>query len=651
MTVASTTLASVLADLALAHELAPWPCPAYFGPSTPPPAPAPHRYILVELIASGPRSLVYRALDTAFSDAALNTATPHTAGRPVIIKINPHHTDAPLEALAVARVKHPNVVRVLDAGLAPPPSAANDLETPVAYATMEPIDGRPLSDLIAEHPSGMRPRRAARLAAQIAAALQAIHAAALIHCDLKPDNILVDASDHVTVLDLDLARWSASTDARLRGGQGNLAYMAPERVRDAIDGEAIGPTTSSIANPLISPVPSQPAIASPNAVPPATPAADIYALGGILCTLLTGQPPHGSTHEEIRAFHAQGRQPDAPSAPAPLRRIIATATAANPADRYYAAALADDLNAWLDHRPQPHQPRTAMRSVGLWIRRNPLAALVAASLLIGAPTATILQARRNLDRANEIAAQVSDRIERHRAALRQATVRVARSFQSLSSQGLADTPSTAIFLLQRSMGPLNEAFAKAEAEQIPGGRPPASAAPTGRIPFGHLMSRHARYGVLMGVITRPDNQLAAMSFLERNAVRLGVITAALEIADAAPIEVARQELARLRAECKGVIPDTDATWSLLEIYAIAIDAADPARSTLDRAANRHRLRTLLAPALPTEARDAPLHAVANQSQMLTMLLHDIANPDAEPIQPVITPESTSPQYTPARDRP
>lgn len=116
----------------------------------------------------------------------------------------------------------------------------------------------------------------------------------------------------------------------------------------------------------------------------------------------------------------------------------------------------------------------------------------------------------------------------------------------------------------------------------------------------------------------------------------------------APLEalaVARQELARLRAECKGVTPDTDATWSLLEIYAIAIDAADPTRSTLDRAANRHRLRTLLAPALPTEARDVPLHAVARQSQTLMMLLHGIADPDAEPLQPVLTPETTTPDRT------
>ena len=149
------------------------------------------------------------------------------------------------EASLLRRVKHPNVIRALDAG--------QDTDgTP--YLVMDPVTGSSLAQLTKAGP--MPIARIASITAQLLAGLAAIHAAGVVHADIKSSNVMIDDADHVQIIDFGLARTMSRFD-----GKGMIAgtpsYMAPE----VITGE----------------------------VP--TAAADIYAVGAIVYEMLTGQPP------------------------------------------------------------------------------------------------------------------------------------------------------------------------------------------------------------------------------------------------------------------------------------------------------------------------------------------------------------------------
>ena len=171
------------------------------------------------------------------------------------------------------------------------------------FLAMRLIAGPTLKRLILD--DELDPRRSVRLLAQVAHALDAAHAAGLIHRDIKPQNILIDKGDHAYLADFGLIK--APDEARLTGtGQfiGTIDYVAPEQIQGD----------------------------------PATPASDCYALAGVLYECLTGEVPFPKP-SEAATLHAHvmsppptvsERRPDLPPA---LDGVIAQGMAKDPWSR------------------------------------------------------------------------------------------------------------------------------------------------------------------------------------------------------------------------------------------------------------------------------------------------------------------------------
>ncbi|MFI0351184.1 protein kinase [Actinomadura sp. 9N407] len=202
------------------------------------------RYRLESPLGHGGMGEVWRAVDTRLS-------------RPVAVKLlaEPADTDLRLaqrfqrEAEISARLRHPNIVVIHDAGE----------DGRLLFLVMELLDGDDLSAVIRRHPGGLPVERALRIAAQAADALGAAHDQGVVHRDIKPSNVMLLAGDHVMVLDFGIARHAGQiTD--LTGGAviGTPAYMAPEQFESGGDLDF---------------------------------RADLYALGVLLFALLTGRTP------------------------------------------------------------------------------------------------------------------------------------------------------------------------------------------------------------------------------------------------------------------------------------------------------------------------------------------------------------------------
>jgi tetratricopeptide (TPR) repeat protein len=262
------------------------------------------------------------------------------------------------EARAAAQLAgHPGIVGVYDLGSATLPDGA-----PVAWFSMELVRGDSLDTVI--NGGDLDVRTAVALVAEAARAAHHAHGHGLIHRDLKPANILVDAQGHAHVTDFglvalqdvhgDLTRITTS-DLLV----GTPAYMAPEQVNgDALD-----------------------------------PRADVWSLGATLYECLVGHPPfQGESVYSVltKLLHEPPPpiRPLDPDVPAEVEAIVMHALEKDPAARYpSAAALADDLEAWLAGRPVQAQRRASLTRIGLRARRARRAGLVAGAVLAGAALA------------------------------------------------------------------------------------------------------------------------------------------------------------------------------------------------------------------------------------------------------------------------
>lgn len=312
------TLSSVLADAAIVADMVPFPCLSDFGPSG--------RFRLEEVVGAGASSIVYRATDRQLASEGFEPQ--------VAIKLIRAQADASREAKALRRVEHPNVVRVLECGI-----ARDDL----SYVASDYIAGGDLSDLSMPVP----PKDAAGLVSKLARAMQAVHSAGLVHCDLKPSNVLMSKAGEPMLTDFGLAHWSSDRSGAPRG---NLAFMSPEQYY-------------SLDTAL-------------------TPPSDIYAIGGLLSYLLTGRNPHGSNAEEIKAFHESRAVPVLDGVPSDLEHIVRRAMDRERERRYHSAGeLADDLDRWTSGEPIPWVRYSRFKSVWMWTRRHPIRALAYAALI------------------------------------------------------------------------------------------------------------------------------------------------------------------------------------------------------------------------------------------------------------------------------
>lgn len=214
------------------------------------------------------------------------------------------------EAAAAAHLRHPNIVAVHDVG------EANGK----CFYTMDYFDGLSLAERLKAGPLPERP--AAQYLLTIARAIQHAHTAGILHRDLKPGNILLDASDVPHLTDFGLAKRLEADSSQTRTGMilGTPSYMAPEQAAGTKD---LGP------------------------------ACDVYGLGAVLYELLTGRPPFRSDTPLDTLLHVLERPPAPPRLLNPklardLETICLKCLEKDPRDRYpSAAALADDLERFL----------------------------------------------------------------------------------------------------------------------------------------------------------------------------------------------------------------------------------------------------------------------------------------------------------------
>ncbi len=340
------------------------------------------RYELTSEIGSGSTGVVYVGRDRHLSDAdaAALVAVKVIYERPEGAGTQGAELD---EAIKARRVDHANVVRVLDRGTT---------SEGLAFVVYELVQGTDLETWFTTRRRSLVPRDAARIVKDVALGVQAAHRAGLLHCDLKPQNILIDSVGVPRVADFGLATRIGANHGEDRAESttpaGNLAFMAPERFR------------------------REPGSLSP--------ASDIYALGALLFYLLTGEYASGATPAAIAATH---------SASAPrcrtcaclharridrvLSRVCARAMAPLPADRHDSAGeLAHDLEAWLLDRPVWSQSPSAFHLCWLWRRRHPVATVFLSAVLLGgsAGGATLAIARADAQQRRREAAAAEARL-------------------------------------------------------------------------------------------------------------------------------------------------------------------------------------------------------------------------------------------------
>ena len=247
------------------------------------------------------------------------------------------------EARVVSRLVHPNLVTIHEVGR----------EEGQPYLVMEYLTGRTLRGRLRGGPLTLD--EAARVLDQAAAGLDAVHAAGVIHRDIKPDSFMILPDGTVKLMDFGLARQEDDTIVTQADMMvGSPTYMAPEQ----ISGDAVGP------------------------------AGDIWALGVILYEMLAGRPPF--VGDRIVAVLEQITTADPPplrSVPPPVRMVLSRALAKNPAGRHPSAgALADDLRAALLAAPTPPPIVPAPPTAAVTSRGRPvpqIRLLIALAVLAG----------------------------------------------------------------------------------------------------------------------------------------------------------------------------------------------------------------------------------------------------------------------------
>ncbi len=255
------------------------------------------RYRVTELLGSGATASVWRAHDVLLD-------------RDVAVKrFHQRHSHGVAEARIAARVRHPNVAAVHDV-----------ITHDGSYGLVMDYYGRATLTALLRGGRRLPPRIVAALGLQLLAALQAVHAAGVVHCDVKPANLLLGDDGRLVLIDFGIAETGdePAHPARRNGDVvGSPAYMAPEVVR----GEAPGPP------------------------------ADLWSLGATLYTAVEGRPPF-PPGDPVPTLAAVLHDPPAPTRRAArlqplLTRLLAKDPAARPAHDAIHALLTDAYPAAL----------------------------------------------------------------------------------------------------------------------------------------------------------------------------------------------------------------------------------------------------------------------------------------------------------------
>ncbi len=253
------------------------------------------RYRMEKQLGSGGMAIVYQATDLMLE-------------RTIAIKVlKENFSSSPAfqerfkqEAKAAANLSHPNIVTVHDFGL-----DQNRL-----FIVMEFVPGTDLKQLIKESEGGLPIEKTSRLFIQACAGVGYAHRAGLIHCDIKPHNMLITPDNRLKVTDFGIARALASINPEERTNAiwGSPSYFSPEQAAGA----------------------------------PPSPASDVYSLGIVLYEMVTGRLPFPPTNPEQAALDHRLKDPPSPREFNPqiseeLEKIILKVLSKEPSARYRTA--------------------------------------------------------------------------------------------------------------------------------------------------------------------------------------------------------------------------------------------------------------------------------------------------------------------------
>jgi serine/threonine protein kinase/Tfp pilus assembly protein PilF len=298
-------------------------------------------YELLEEIGRGGQGVVFRA-----RQKSLNRTVALKAVSLGQWASKAHLKRFRLEAEAAAKLEHPGIVPIHEVGE----------RDGSCYFSMKFVEGGQLDEVIKREPMSIH--HAAELIAKVARTVHYAHEHCILHRDIKPGNILLDAKGEPLLTDFGLARLTEfeSTVTRTMEVMGTPSYMAPEQ-----------------------------AVGNNAAVSRAT---DVYGLGAVLYQLLTGRAPFvgGTTYETIKlVLDTEPRRPRLwnRKIDRDLSTICLKCLEKDPQRRYSSAlALAQDLEHWLKHEPIRAR-RTGILSRGRkWARRNPSSAALVTLLIL-----------------------------------------------------------------------------------------------------------------------------------------------------------------------------------------------------------------------------------------------------------------------------
>ncbi len=260
------------------------------------------RYEIVQMLGEGGMGSVYKARDLELDRfVALKVIRPEFALHEEVLKRFKQ------ELILARKITHKNVIRIFDLG---------EIDG-VKFITMEFIEGKDLSSLAKEK---LAPEKSAEIIYQVCTALEAAHSEGVVHRDLKPQNIMLDKSGRVIVMDFGIARTMELGAGMTNTGAliGTPDYMSPEQVM----GEHVDARS------------------------------DLFALGIIFYQLLLGQLPYKADTVQQAMFkrtREQSKRPIEvdPEVPAVLSDIVTKSLQLDPALRYQSAVeIQQDIDAW-----------------------------------------------------------------------------------------------------------------------------------------------------------------------------------------------------------------------------------------------------------------------------------------------------------------
>jgi WD40 repeat protein len=396
-----------------------------------------------------------------------------------------------VEAEAVARLRHPHIVQIYEIGEA----------GGLPYVALEYLDGGTLANRLRGVPQPPRP--SAQLVEVLARAMQHAHEQGVIHRDLKPSNVLLTfcggsqnrlgppapfcerPQNEIVpkITDFGLAKLAASgADPTLSGAiLGTPSYMAPEQAAGKVREVCAG--------------------------------TDVWALGALLYEMLTGRPPFRGETAQDTLLQVLTQEPVAPARlqprlPADLDTICLKCLEKDPAARYAsAAALAEDLAAFVEGRPIRARPAGVVKRTVKWARRRPSIAALSLALLLVVMLAFALVtwqwAEARTERQNAVARAEAEAAAHERAQRLAALLALDRGI-GLCEQGEA---GRGLLWLVRSLR-----LAPGDAEDI---RRAARANLGAWYPSVHaLQAYRPQRGITLHVAVRPDGRAVLSGGLE-----------------------------------------------------------------------------------------------------------------------------------------